>query len=738
MEYFTKFISPKPLIVKSKKDLSDNNVYVFDTEVSSLFKIDGVWQSFDYSKTPKEYRSIEKAGVLYLWGFSANEKTYYGRTLSDFLELLQELSDPNIRKIVYVHNLSYDFQFLLNIITDFDVFARKAYHPIKAYSPSLNIEFRCSYFLTNSKLEYLAKNYSLPVKKLVGNLDYNKARHSKTYLDKNELEYLENDLLVVYYFIKQVMLPLYKVVPKIPLTQTGRVRQEVKSLFKGDRKHFEKMKTLQPQSVNHFRRLRQAFAGGWTHANVFHANQILDNVFSFDRASSYPSVMIMEKFPMTPFRECSLPLEMINFSQKAALIEITFYDLQTTKYNTYLSLSKATSFDRVKTDNGRVISANIISFTLTDVDYEIVCKCYKWRKKVVNHLEVSQKAYLPQKYIDYVCKLYKDKTELKNIPDQEATYARVKEYINSLYGMCVTNTIKDECMLMNGEWITEPLSVSQIATKLEEQNKKSNFLSYAFGVWITAYARAELWKIISEVDEDVVYCDTDSIKFINEENIEVFDKYNADYIDRLHNRGIEWDFLAPKDKKGNRHPIGIFEQEKTAYKFITLGAKKYCCKYKHFVKISFPEDVKEGIRFSKKYKGQKFSYKMYKPYYWNYFRYELKITVSGVPKKGAKQLSDIEDFKTGFVFDYTTGKVLSYYHNEQCANGAIRFKDYNGLEGVCEDNYGICLMPTTYSLGMSVTYEDLILALSEQASNRPTAIDKSGATEVMLVYFNQQ
>lgn len=713
MDFYTRYEPEPPLIVEQKDKLYDNNIYVFDTEVSSVFKINGEWKGFDYSLYPKDYEEVEKAGILYLWGFSVNEKTYYGRTLKQFVALLNDISDPNITKIVYVHNLAYDFQFLMNIIEDFKVFARKPHHPIKAYTATFNIEFRCSYYLTNSSLSALANFYKLPVKKLVGDLDYRLVRHSKTYISPKEFEYLNNDLLVVYYYIKNVMLPVYKTVVNIPLTQTGRVRREVKNLFIRNKQYLNKLKTLQPPDYKTFRFLRQAFAGGWTHANMFWSGTIIDNVLSYDRASSYPSVMIMEKYPMTPFEPTNTPVDLLDFSQEAALIDVTFYNFRTVTCNTYMSFSKAIDFANVQIDNGRIISADIVRFRITDVDYSIIQKCYTYDSKKVHECLISTKDYLPTEFIDYILKLYKDKTALKGIDEYFAQYQRSKEYINSMYGMTVTNTIQDECCLDGTEWITTILTPKDIDNLLKENIEKKNVLSYAWGVWVTAYARQELWKIILEIDSNVVYCDTDSIKFVMEENKRAFDRYNKDYMHRLKTRGIDFDLLAPKDSKGKRHPLGVFEQEKTADKFKTMGAKKYCCQYGN----------------------------------------ELKITVSGVPKGGVKQLKSIEEFKEGFIFGYNPDenfipepkdeKVLSFYLDNQQANGKIEVVDYNGLQGYCEDDFGICLMPTTYRLDMELTYEDVIEIIHSQLGGRPTAIEEGLSLDdcsrilKMLIRFNK-
>lgn len=230
MLYWDKYQGHIPDL-RGKRKIFDNTIYTFDIETTSFLILDGrmipACNYLDLTKEEQE-RSIFMSN-MYIWMFSINDTVYYGRTwgeLKAFLYLIENLG-TNYKKFVYVHNLPYEFQFLRNCLTFKNVFARKSRKPLKFELDEYNFEFKCSLILTNSKLEDLPKNYDLKVKKLVGNLDYKLIRNSKTELTEKELEYCENDCLVIYEYIKKE-LERYETLKGIPLTNTGHVRNELK------------------------------------------------------------------------------------------------------------------------------------------------------------------------------------------------------------------------------------------------------------------------------------------------------------------------------------------------------------------------------------------------------------------------------------------------------------------------------------------------------------------------------
>ena len=158
---------------------------------------------------------------MYIWMFGINNDVYYGRTWEELKAFLMRIEAwaTNEKKFVFVHNLSYEFQFLRNVFKFKEVFSRKSRKLIRCVIEEFNFEFRCSLMMSNAKLEKLPDIYGLSVEKLVGNLDYKKIRHSLTELNEKELAYCENDCLVVYEYIKKE-LETYGTIKNLPLTST--------------------------------------------------------------------------------------------------------------------------------------------------------------------------------------------------------------------------------------------------------------------------------------------------------------------------------------------------------------------------------------------------------------------------------------------------------------------------------------------------------------------------------------
>lgn len=658
---------------KNRADIVNDDIMCFDIETSSgfLHKDSDTLEPY-LGKSKKYYEDCKKFAICYVWQFSINDNVFWGRTLEDFKDFLQELEyyEPH-KKIVYIHNFSFEFQFLINVLQFDYVFARQARKPL--FAEWSTYQFRCSYFLTNMSLAVWAEQRKLKVKKLVGDLDYTVLRTPKTKLTDTELAYCFNDVLVMYYGLLQYK-EKYGHIIDIPFTQTGEVRKEVieRMNVSSEYKYRKRCLKLIPETIEDYSLLCDCFMGGYTHSNAIHTNIVLENIRSKDIASSYPTVMCLEKYPMTYFEETIPCDDYFNNDNYSYIITFDVEHLRSKRWNTWLSFSKCAKIKGYSLDNGRVLKADFVQLSLTNIDYEMFQLCYDFENLNIIDFRVSSNDYLSPTFVKYILELYGNKTTLKGIEEQEPLYMKSKQYINSMYGMMVTKNITDTIEFEEDRWKKELLNKNSFYTKIASEKKKlsKTFGAFQFGVWVTAYARRNLWKGILALDYNVVYCDTDSIKYIDCDS-NFFNEYNEKIADRENMRadmlGIPRDTFIPKDKKGISHRLGIYDDEGVYKKFKTLGAKKYCY-------------------INKKNK--------------------LLMTVSGVRKSAVSQLHNIDEFKDGTVFDVEHAqKLLMTYIDDMTP---IVWNKGHYDEFYSKYQYGICAQPTTYSLGITDDYESIL------------------------------
>ena len=687
MLYWNKFIDHTPDL-KGKKRKYDNTIYSFDIETTSYYVLYGrQYKALDYLKlSEKEKHESTPMAHMYIWMFGINDTVYYGRTWDEFIKFLYKLEEcvPE-RKFVFVHNLAFEFQFLKSILEFQDVSARKSHKVMTALCRDFNIMFKCSYMMSNCALKYLPDLFKLPVEKKVGDLDYSLDRTSITPLSDTELGYCENDCLVVYHYILNE-LKTYEDVKHIPTTSTGKVRRELQELVRTDFKYRRIVGRAINTDPHVYNMLQDAFMGGYTHANWIYTDEIIKNVDSFDETSAYPYVLVTCKFPSSEFRKCNITKRKDMSKRLCYLLRVKFTNIKCKYFNNFISASKCKNIRGAKYDNGRIIESDELEITLTDIDFYFILDTYTCNYEILECYYATYN-YLPKQFINFVLDKYENKTKYKDDPEHELDYQKEKNKFNSLYGMSVTNTIRDNVSYDNEFklWVETELTNDEIIEKLKYEKKKS-FLSFAYGVWVTAYARNNLLRRVIDMDEYVIYCDTDSIKLRTGYNIDVINKYNEtvkkriEFVsDILH---IDKSRYAPTDIHGVSHMLGVFEsetkkhQDHTYKEFITQGAKKYAY-------MSADLNKKTGE-----------------------IKDKLHITVAGVPKDGAKALKSLSDFKDDFIFDYKdTNKNLLFYTENQ---PKFEFTDYLGFKTIVSDKSGCCLLPNTYKLSKSLDYVNLI------------------------------
>lgn len=549
--------------------------------------------SFDIETSSFYSGTGEKRAIMYIWQFGLNGSVIYGRTWDEFFlfieRLVEELQLCKTRWLyIYVHNLSYEFQFIRKYFEWDKVFALKKRKVLFARFDTAGLKFCCSYLLANASLAHVGDKLltKYPVKKLVGELDYNLIRHSGTPLKPGELDYCLNDPRVVMSYIQEKIEQDGGIV-NIPNTNTGYVRNFTRGYCMANKLASQKfhhlMRSLVIKSEEEYDQNKRAFMGGFTHASILHANKILENVGSADLSSSYPSVIVSRYFPMSsaifvgqPYDEDSFRHYLENY---CCIFDIKFKNLMPkVEFENYLSLSRCIAKDYT-VNNGRLVSASECLTTLTELDFDIISKMYDWDEMEVTNLRIYHRGYLPKAIILAVLDLYADKTALKDIPEEVVNYMRSKNMINATFGMMVTDIIRPEYLINEeDEWVEEEGLKERL---LNDYNKNFNrFLYYTWGVYVTAHARHNLFKAILEFGEDYVYADTDSIKGLNFDKHEMFFRFynleNEMAMRKMCNTmDIPFEKVCPKTVKGVAKQLGNWEIEKSYRYFKTCGAKRY-------------------------------------------------------------------------------------------------------------------------------------------------------------------
>lgn len=616
---------------------------------------------------------------MYIWQFAIKYQddivVIYGRTWDDFRDFISTLS-ANIGEheqiIIFVHNLSYEWQYLKSVL-DFDpegVFAMDDRKVL--YARYGRIEFRCSYMQTNLSLDSLTKKFNVEHQKLSGSeYDYTRIRTPDTALTDKELQYCINDVVgLTEAMDKRMNGETYH---SLPYTSTGYVRREIKKSMYRVRAW---LVNIQPD-LEAYTMLLEAFRGGNTHANRKYVGRIMTNVKSIDKSSAYPSSQVMYMMPVSRFlKDDNLSIdhliELIEKRKRACLFRIRFWDLSANEnvYFPYISRHKCKYVTGCIEDNGRILFAQYLETTLTDIDFQIIMDQYTFTDIEITSLYSARYGMLPDAYRDVVKKYYTLKTELKGIKDQEEEYHKSKELLNAIYGMSVMKPTKELFLYdpVARIFYEDNKGIEELLKKYVEKP----YQSYAWGVWTTAIARRELQQMIDICGEAALYCDTDSVKYTTdiykgrktENEIEKIERNIRRGISRYntecHRQACDTGGTA-YDAAGIEHALGIFENDGAYTRFVTLGAKKY----------AYEDDT------------------------------GLHVTCSGVNKKKAPgELKKLENFKEGFIFRDAGGSE-SVYNDEYTG-----YVDRHGSR--IEITSNVLIRESTYEIGLLGDYKWLL------------------------------
>lgn len=614
------------------------------------------------TETSKKEGLAKKDNHICAWSvafraYGRNLVTLWGQSPRDFCDMLGRVRGQLEGELIYIfwHNLSYDWIFIRKFMFEKFGFPKDQLNTKPLYPLSITwdngIIFKDSLALAQRSLDKWAKDLNVDTTKALGKWDYDKCRNQSDELSEDELLYIEHDVLAGVECIDVTIAQLHKTLSSLPLTATGIVRGECRNEGRKKHAHDNFFLKIQPKEYFIQQILELCFHGGYTHANRYAVDFVYTWAQCFDFSSSYPFVLLTEKYPSEQFwkvqRENVTPEYIIKNKDYAFIFKVVVEDFELIDPHDpmpTLALAKCESSLNCITDNGRCISGDYAEIWMNEIDFRLFCSQYKWKENGIKLLNVyaSYKDYLPKWFTDYVWERYRLKTELKGV--DPVLYCIEKGKLNSCYGMSAQKPVKEvideiyeDCDIGEGfekeHFKSGDYHVRKGFDPKKEYekflNNHNSFLPYPVGVWCTAYAQRNLFRLGKCVPESEtwLYSDTDSV-YATGFDMDMIEKYNANCIKKLNARGYMGVMY-----NGKLYYPGVAEDDGKYMQFKTLHSKCY-------VKRPF---VAKGDNFV--------------------MGGDLKITVAGVPKKGAVSLkNNIDNFHTYAKFPGTESGKLQHSH----------------------------------------------------------------------------
>lgn len=580
-------------------------------------------------------------------GFAYSFQTCIGglvvvpRYFEDWAELIETLCDKwrvteKRKLIIYVHNLGYEFTYLIQLLTlrwgDCKALYTKSRKPL-TLEFSNGIEFRDSLKLFQKSLARATEGCKH--EKLKGDLDYTVYRTPDTPLDDKEFAYCVNDVLGLYEAIERMKKEHGFNAATLPLSNTALVKQEVNKTVNKD-KGFDPIRKALTLTKSQTYLAYKAMAGGDTHGARWKAGYTFTNCNSYDFKSAHPSQQLLWKFPSgqpidlpenTPEEDMNGIID--NGMGWVGQVAVSGLHIKDECPDPCISVSKCINTEVITdSDNGRVLdTADTLIFFCDSNDWQRIRDGYEYEEMTALDSFAFRLSYLPDSFRMAIFEKFKIKETMKGSPE----YMFSKICVNTIYGATAQKQIRDEYTADIGETIDfEKLGWEKNLEDMDDkevekaQNKKNTF-PFLWGLWTASLTRLKLWRLLKIVGWDkVIYWDTDSCKFEGAK-VPAVEEYNREIQEQCKKRGVVVD-----KADGEKVYIGVAEDEHPAVDF---GYKEF--RFLH-----------AKCYAARTYEGK------------------LESTIAGVGKKeGVAALKDdIENLTDMLVIEDAGGLMLTYHN----------------------------------------------------------------------------
>ena len=635
----------------------------------------GKWQEyFDVTCTfDIETTNNDDDGFAYSFQTCIGGAVVVPRYFEDWAEIMESVIDQwhiteRRRLIVFVHNLGYEYTYLIQMLCerwgDCKALYTKSRKPL-TLKFSNGIEFRDSLKLFQHSLAAATKGCKH--EKLKGDLDYSVYRTPDTPLDDAEFSYCVNDVLGLYEAVERMKQEHHDNAATLPITNTRLVLREVNRCI--DKYHDTRitgnMKSLHLDAHQTYLAYK-AMAGGDTHGTRWRAGQTYHGCNSYDFKSAHPSQQLLWKFPagepidlpenLTPQRMDTLIRKGLGWVGLLYLKDVSILDECP---DPCISVSKCGVLDgcpESNQDNGRVLYADSLAVYCDSNDWQRVKDGYTYTEAALLDGFAFRLAFLPDSFRMAVYEKFKIKESMKG----SSEYAFAKICVNTIFGACAQKAIRDEYSAVIGDGID--FTKTSWEKNLEEMDnsevdkKQEKRFPFLWGLWTASLTRLKLWELLKIVGwENVIYWDTDSCKYEGPK-MKGVQEYNERITRQCEKRGV-----VVEKKDGKKVYIGIAEDEhpqaEYGYReFRFLHAKCYAAR------------TCDGT---------------------------LESTIAGVGKKEGQAAlkNDIENLNDFLIIEDAGGQMLTYHNSP--------IKERHDFQRVTHSASWIVMTPRRYEVGQT-------------------------------------
>ena len=328
-------------------------------------------------------------------------------------------------------------------------------------------------------------------------------------------------------------------------------------------------KEMLPQDRQEYETMERLFKSSFYYSNPkFHGRQVI-KVHQYDIHSSHIGFMARKKYPYEHFTRTN------NIEEIQEIINGKFY--------CWYACICFKKLQYKNPDNGFEIDLRNFGYPipeyqcswelyLTNVDMDWFKKCFTWEDLVIIDFYYARQKELvkiDKKYVDMVDSLYRIKAAQKKgtFAKQISKFRAELPYgqpIKSIeyYGKIVYDEKTNNFELSQEE--EEDMGFKEIQNKLISRG-----LPRYWSLWTVAYSRREFYLMLDKIGFDnVIYGDTDSVKFTGEEGVKLIEEYNKEIDEEVN--------LLIKKYKIYFHPeLGRWGNEGDLISFKAIAIKWY-------------------------------------------------------------------------------------------------------------------------------------------------------------------